>query len=356
MRTQISAVVESPSRMVLREFPIPAIGPEEMLLRVELVAICGSDRHHYQGGAYHVFPKILGHEMVGFVDRIGETAARQYRVAEGDRVVVEPYIPCWRCRYCATGYYQLCPQRRIYGVNLSSEKPPHLWGAYGQYLYVAPGSRVHRIAADVPPEAATLSSVIGNGVRWVASKGRVRVGEPVVVVGPGAIGLASVIAAHYCGAGPIIVAGLPEDQPRLAFARRCGATDLLVVGEEDLPARVRAICGGELAPLVVEASGSNGGVVAALSLVRPAGRCVLAGTTGRPTAVNFDPIVRSEIEILGGLGQSWDVEPAIRIIESGRYPIAEMVAAVHPLEEAEPALQSFIQRPRDFIRIALRPQ
>jgi len=356
MRMETSAVVVGPGDMVLRDFPVPVIGPAEMLLRIEMVSICGSDPHHYKGGAYGVFPKILGHELVGFVEEIGEIAAAEYKVEAGDRVVVEPYIPCWRCRYCATGYYQLCPHRRIYGVNISCEEPPHLWGGYGQFLYVAPGSRVHRIAPHVSARAATLSSVIGNGVRWVATKGELRVSEAVVIVGPGALGLASVIVANHCGAGAIVVIGLPGDEARLEFARRCGATHVLVAGEDNLPAGVREICGGELPALAVDSSGSQEGLLAALSLVRPAGKCVLASTTGRATAVNFDAIVRNEIQMLGGLGQSWDVEAAVKIIESGRYPIEDMVACTYPLEQAEQALRLFIEHPRDFIRIGLTPQ
>ena len=351
-----SAVVTRPGCIELQEFPLPDIGDDEMLLQVEMVSICGSDRKHYLGGAYGVFPKILGHELVGYVAEVGEGAAREYKVAVGDRLVIEPYIPCWRCRYCATGYYQLCTRRRIYGINISCERPPHLWGGYGEYMYVAPGSRVHKIARAVSPQAATLSSVIGNGVRWVATKGQLRAGEAVAIVGPGALGLASTIVAHHCGAGAIIVIGLRCDAARLEFARDCGATHTFVAGEDNLAERVREACGGELPSLVIESSDSTEGVQSALSLVRPAGRCVVAGTTAQATPIHFDAIVRNEIQILGGLGQSWDVEAAVKIIESGRYPIERMVACTYPLAEAGEALRRFIDHPRDFIRVALKPQ
>jgi threonine dehydrogenase-like Zn-dependent dehydrogenase len=355
-RTESSAVVVSPGRIEIQRFPIPRIGPEDLLLRIELVTICGSDPHHFVGGAYGVFPKILGHELVGRVEEVGEKASREYGVEAGARVVVEPYIPCWRCSYCATGYYQLCPNRRIYGVNLGCGEPPHLWGGYGEYLYVAPGSRVHRIAESAPARAATLSSVIGNGVRWVATKGKLRTGESVAVVGPGALGLATTIVASHCGAGRVVVIGTEGDRERLEFARRCGATHTLLAEPDHLAERVREVCGGEAPSLVVDTSGSQAGLTTALRLVRPSGRCVLAGTTGRPTPVEFDRVVRNEIQIYGGLGQSWDVEPAIKIIESGRYPIDEMVGCVYPLPDAAAALRRFMEHPRDFIRIALSPQ
>jgi len=355
-RTEWSAVAVRPGQMEMQRFPIPAIGPADLLLRIEMVTICGSDPHHFKGGAYGVFPKILGHELVGRVEQIGEAAALDYGVAVGQRVVVEPYIPCWRCSFCGTGFYQLCRNRRIYGVNLGCDRPPHLWGGYGEYLFVAPGSRVHRISEEAPASAATLSSVIGNGVRWVVTKGRLRAGEDVAVIGPGALGLATTLVASHAGAAHIIVIGLRGDEERFRFARRCGATETLYADAGDLAGSVREICGGQLPGLVVDASGSTEGLQTALRLVRPSGRCVLAGTTGRPTPVEFDRVVRNEISVYGGLGQSWDVEPAIRIIESGRYPIAEMVGRVYPLADAATAISDFIDRPREFIRVALSPQ
>ncbi len=83
---------------------------------------------------------------------------------------------------------------------------------------------------------------------------------------------------------------------------------------------------------------------------------MIAGTTGGATAVNFAAVVRNEIEILGGLGQSWDVEAAVKIIESGRYPVHEMVTCTLPLAQAEQALRRFIDSPRDYIRIGLEPR
>ncbi|MCC6344656.1 MAG: zinc-binding dehydrogenase [Bryobacterales bacterium] len=358
MAQETSAVVVKPGKMELREFSLPAIGPEDALLRVEMVSICGSDRHHFVGGAYGVFPKILGHELVGFVESIGEQAAAAYGVNVGDRVVVEPYIPCWLCRYCATGYYQLCPRRRIYGVNISCETPPYLWGAYGQYMYIASGSRVHKIGRHVSPQAATLSSVIGNGVRWIVTKGKLRPGEAVAIVGPGALGIASTIVASVVGAAAIIVVGRDSDEARLQFARECGATYCIPVEQSrsSIVDEVREICGGELPRLSVDASGTTEGITTALSLVRPAGTCVISGATGMLTPINTDAIVRGEIQVLGGLGQSWDVEAAVKIIEGGTHPIDKMVGCTYPLADAELALKHFIHQPRDYIRIGLNIQ
>ena len=154
MTTEHSMVLVKPREMEMREFAVPDIDDESFLLKVDLVSICGGDPIEYEGRNIKArYPMILGHEMTGTIERIGDGAAKQYGVDVGDRVNVEPYILCGKCEYCLNGHYQFCVNSRIYGVNMSCETPPHIWGAYGQYLYGAPGSKVHKIAPGVPDEA-----------------------------------------------------------------------------------------------------------------------------------------------------------------------------------------------------------
>ena len=162
--TTQSVVVVSPQRMEMWEFPLPEIGPRDLLLRVEMVGICGSEPKKYMGTSVWnpPYPLILGHEMVGFIQEIGEEAAQRYQAAAGDRIVVEPYLSCGWCEFCSTGHYQLCVNRRVYGTSDSCTTPPHLFGGYGRHLFVSWGSKVHKIRSDVPPEAAHLASVKGG--------------------------------------------------------------------------------------------------------------------------------------------------------------------------------------------------
>jgi threonine dehydrogenase-like Zn-dependent dehydrogenase len=182
-----------------------------------------------------------------------------------------------------------------------------------------------------------------------------RVGDAVAIIGPGALGLASIIVAAHMGAGAIIAVGLRADQRRLEFARRCGATHVVIADEEDAVAATRAHLGGELPALSVDATGSPAGLLAALSLVRPGGKCVLGGTVGKATPIMTDLIVRNEIQVFGALGQPRDVEPALKIIETNRYPIGEIVERTYPLEQAEAALKAFIAAPQECIRVAIQP-
>ena len=352
-----SFVVESPEKMQAQQFPLPEIGPEEMLLRVEQVSICGSDPHHYRGERLNpTLPMILGHEVVGRIERVGTAVAEREGIAEGDRRVVEPYIPCRRCVYCLNSNYQLCENKRCYGVNLSSEPAPHLLGAYGEYLMVLEGSRTHLIDEAVPAEAASLTSVIGNGFRWIKVKGRVQWGETLVTIGAGAQALASVVVASEVGANPIIVIGLERDAHGFEVARELGATHTVAADTADPIAAVREITGGEMADVVVEASGAAPSLGLATDLLRPLGRCVVAGFLGgREVSVYTEKIARKELTLLGGLGQAWSMEDAARMINARSKPIEKMITHVFPMDEAPDAMRFFIDRPTDCIRCSLKP-
>jgi len=358
MSKERSMVLVKPRQMEMRDFAVPGIDDGSFLLRVNLVTICGGDPIEYEGRNVKAhYPMILGHEMVGTIEKIGDAAARRYKVDVGDRVSVEPYILCGHCEYCLSGYYQFCTNSKIYGVNMSCETPPHLWGAYGEYLYGAPGSKVHKIDPAVPDEAAALSSVLGNGVRWVRTKARVKFGESVVVLGAGAQGLATVIAAREAGANPIIVVGREANKIKWTLAREFGAHHLVDLDETESPlARVRELTAGRLADVVVECTGAEALMQLGLELVRPVGRYVMIGTCGYDRrALTTDIIVFKEIQVLGGLGQSWDTEPAVQIINRRKYPIEKMITHVFPLEQADQALRYFMTRPDQAVRVAIKP-
>ena len=352
-----SVVLEAPRQLRIKEFDVPEIDEGDMLLKVEMVSICGTDPALFAGKLPNIpYPLIPGHEVVGCVAKIGDEASKRYGVNQSDRVTVEPYILCGKCWYCLNSAYSLCRTRRCYGFTISANTPPHLWGAYGEYMYVAPGSRVHRISEDVAAEAACLSSVVGNGIRWTRTKGQLKLGENIVVVGPGAQGLATVLSAAASGADHIIVLGLPRDAHRLALAKEFGATHTIEVDHQDLPGSIKEILGGELADVVVECTGNPSAVKQALSLVKPLGRLVLVGLAGgKEIGLVTDHVIMNEITIVGGLGQSWDVEAAVKLINSARFPVEKMITHLFEMAAAEEALKFCLDPTSDFIKVALKP-
>ena len=345
MSKELSIVLEAPRKVKSQHFDLPSIGSQEMLLKIEAVSICGSDAERYIGVKFGgplatPFPIIMGHELVGQVHEVGREASEYYKVNVGERVVVEPYIPCSKCKYCLTGHYPLCINNRCYGLNISCKEPPHLWGAYGQYMYVAPHSRVHKISPKVPAVEACLSSVIGNGVRWASTKGNVKPGETVLIIGPGSQGLATVMAADNVGAGQIILAGTSVDKDRLELGKEFGANYTVNVDEVNLQDSVSDFTSGDMADVVILTTGAVKAIANATKLVKSLGTIVLPGLTGGKTApIPTDDIVTKELKILGGLGQAWNVEAAIKLLEKQKYPVKKMVTHILQLEEAERGLK-----------------
>ncbi len=344
-RTSRAIVQEGPRQLVLRELPIPEIDDDTALLRVEACGICGSDVEQYTGALPVSFPVVPGHEPLGVIAAIGDRAAKRWRVDVGDRVAVEAPIPCGHCRNCRIGRYQLCRGRGgmfAHGyVPLSH--PPGLWGAYAEYMHLDPCSIVHRVREDIPAGIAVMFNPLGAGFRWAVEIPATGPGKSVLILGPGQRGLASVIAARAAGADTIIVTGLGRDGAKLALARELGADHVIDVEHENTRARVKELTGGRGADIVIEVSSYAAEPVAeSLHYAAAGGTIVLAGVKGFINVPDFvsDLIVVKELTIKGAFGVTTPAyEAAIRLIESGRVPLAKMHTHEFPLEDTERAIQ-----------------
>ena len=338
-----SAVAIATQKMEIQRFDLPTVGEDDGLLEVEMCGVCGSDPRMYSYTDPDFFPVIMGHEIVGHIAEIGSQAVARWGVKGGDRVVVEHLFGCGYCRMCLIGEYRFCQESLGYGGPIEASVPPYLWGGYGQYMYLAPNSRVHRISEDVPPAAAAMTCAnIGNGLRWVRRMGGVTIGDSVVIIGPGGQGLAAVLAAHEAGARQIIVIGLTRDEHRFQVARLFGATDAIDAQKEDAVQKVQELTDGILADVVVDVTGAAASVPLSFELVRPMGTVVIASNTG-PESVSLTPskIVVKEIRYQGvNTHDTPAVRAAIQLIESRRYPIEKMVTHHFPLEEADKAVRA----------------
>jgi alcohol dehydrogenase len=339
-------VVESPGKMSMWEFAIPEIGNEDGLLKVEMAGVCGSDPGMFKGKATALriqYPLILGHEIVGRIEKIGKKAAERHKVREGDRVIIETAFGCGYCHSCLTGDYVHCEAQMFYGHTIPCSEPPHLWGAYGEHLYIAPRAMVHKISDNLPAEEAVLiCAVLGNAIRWVRIVGEASIGDTVVIEGPGLQGLAGVIVARESGAEKIIVTGLGKDRRRFELAREFGATHLVNIEQQNPVEVINEITHGAMADLVMDVTGSPEGAMKALDLVRKRGTIVMPGIYGAQKAIPLilDKIVFKEIRIQGVLSQDiTSVLPAIKLAESRKYPLAKMVTHRLPLGEAEKAVR-----------------
>ena len=345
MKTR-AVVVTEPGKLEMREFSLPQVGDDDGILKVELAGVCGSDPGIFRGKASRAprpYPLILGHEIVGTVHQMGEEAKARLGVEEGDRVIIEYAFGCGKCRPCLEGRYTLCDRFYTYGSMVSCAEPPHLFGAYADYLYIHPRAMVHKIADDISSGTAVLiCAVLGNAMRWLRQIGGASIGQAVAIVGPGQQGLAAVAVAKEAGAGPIMLVGLERDAHRLAMAQRFGA-DLVINADKENPVEaVARATGGAMAGLVMDVTGHPSGAETALSLCGLGATLVLPGLYGPQSKVPLllDQVVVKELKLLGVYSHDFKaVEPAIRMAAKGGYPFEEMITHRLPLEKAEYAIK-----------------
>jgi len=341
-RRCLAMVQTGPGKLEPRNVPVPEVGDDDALIRVEACGICGSDHEQFSGVLPVPYPLIPGHEPVGIVDRIGDAAARRWGIDVGDRIAVETMLGCRSCGRCLAGAYHLCARRRIYSYIPLTE-PPGLWGAYAEYLYVAPNAVVHKMDPSLPAGIAVMFNPLGAGFRWAVEIPETRPGDSVVVLGPGQRGLASVLACREAGAGTIIVTGLAQDARKLELAREFGASHTIDVDAEDPKQRIRELTDGRGADVVVDVSAyATQPVAGALDYVAQGGTVVLAGVKGMKPVPDFvsDKIVLKEISIRGAIGVTWSgYDSAIRLLESGRSPVAKMHTHEFDLRDAERAIR-----------------
>jgi alcohol dehydrogenase len=341
-----AAVLVEPKRIEIQEFPLPQVGPDEGLIRIERAGVCGTDPKIYRGlsSGVNSFPLILGHEILGRIEQIGDRMAARNGLEAGDRVIVESAIPCGGCAYCKQGFYKFCKRRQGYGTRVTASTPPHLWGAFSEYMYLAPNSIIHKIRDQIKPQAAIVAAAcLGNGIRWIRTMGGATIGKPVVIQGVGPQGLAAVVAAKDSGAFPIIVTGLSNDSPRLALAKKLGADICVDVEKQDVLEVVSGATKGELADTVLDVTGNPRAIALSVELVKPLGTLICAGTIpGRqPATLMTNSIVNKEVRFQGVFGHSLEsTVQAIRLAETGKYPLENIISHEFPLNQTDLAIRA----------------
>lgn len=337
-------VLEAPGRLVRRRLAVPTIGDDDALLRVEACGLCGTDHEQYSGALPAGYAFVPGHETVGVVEAIGDSAAARWGVTAGDRVAVEVFQSCGRCAQCETGEYRRCTRHGIadmYGF-IPVDKAPGLWGGYAEIQYLSADTVLHRIPAGLDPVLATLFNPLGAGVRWGVTVPGTAPGDTVAVLGPGVRGLCVLAAVRRAGAGFVMVTGCgPRDAGRLEAAKRFGA-DLVVDVDTVDPVRALRDATGGLCDVVVDVTAKAPAAFAqAIALARPGGTVVLAGTRGSADVPGFwpDMIVFKELRMFGALGvDSPAYRSAIEILTSGDFPFASLERSVAGLDDVEDLL------------------
>jgi threonine dehydrogenase-like Zn-dependent dehydrogenase len=328
--------IMEPGSVVVADIPGLTQAPAgHVLLRVDYVGMCGTDLSTYRGrNPLVTYPRILGHEVAAtVVDNGGDLAA-------GVRVTLSPYSHCGQCASCRRGRYNACQNNQTMGVQRD--------GAMCEYLAV-PRERLY--TASLASRELCLVEPLTVGAHAVA-RGRVTAEDVVAVFGCGGVGLGAIASAAFTGATTIAI---DMDDAKLAIAGKAGAARQINTARQDLHAALADLTGGRGPDVVIEAIGLPTTFRAAVEEVAFTGRVVYIGYAKEPVAYETRLFVQKELDILGSRNAlPDDFRFVIRLLESGRFPLAEAISAVIPPEDAPRLLAEWSENPGRFTKIVVQ--
>jgi len=329
----LAAVFQRPGQMEVTEVDTPDIGPDEILVKVGANTICGTDVRIFRGEKTKgiSLPTILGHEMAGYVHKVGQHV-RGYEV--GAAVAMAPVIACHHCFYCQNGMENVCPNQKIVGYDVN--------GGLSEYVRIpadaVAAGNLFVAQKDVPSEYLALAEPLACCVNG-HHRSRIHLNSTVLIMGSGPIGLFHLQLSLLAGARAVIVSD--PSAPRRAVASNFGAHITVDPTAEDLSSIVSEVTGGLGVDSVIICIGLPMLVNNALNMARQGG-CVniFAGLAGKGWAeIESNLIHYKELEVTGSANsRRADYQTALQLIESGRIKVEAMVTDRFPLRSAHAAL------------------
>jgi L-iditol 2-dehydrogenase len=309
----------------LRDVPLPEIGPDDVLLEVAAVGVCGSDLHQWTcDHSWPVnYPVVLGHEFAGVVSAVGDQVSEW---KSGDRAVSETAaVIDLNNPMSRRGLYNLDPTRKGFGYGVN--------GAMAKFVRV-PARCLHKVSNGLPFETAALTEPCAVAYNATVNNAHIRPGDRVVVFGPGPIGLLCGAMARLCGA-EVAMVGLEQDRIRLEIAKGYGCTPL-VSGVKDWANAVDGL-GADGA---IDAAGVSATLRSAMDIVRPGGWISKVGWGPQPLDFSLDPLVQKNIRLQGSFSHNWPIwERVIRLLSTGALDSRPIIGGVWPLAQWHEAFE-----------------
>ena len=322
-------------RFTLADMEVPAIGEDDVLVRVRACGICGSDIHGYDGSTgRRIPPLVMGHEASGVIEHAGGSVRG---FAPGDRVTFDSTVYCGRCAFCRRGDMNLCDARMVLGVSCGDYRRH---GAFAEYVAL-PARILHRLPDTLPFEHAALVEALAVAVHAVGRRVPAP-GDRVVVIGCGIIGLLTIQALRARGCRDITAVDLQPTRRELA-AQLGAATVFADVAE------VRD------ADHTFEAVGYAETVSAAIRGVRKGGAVTLIGNLSPEVPLPLQTVVSREITLFGSCASSGEYPEAIRLMASGEVDVAPLISARAPLADAPSWFERLHRGEPGLMRVVLEP-
>jgi len=343
-----AVVIHGPKQISIDDVPIKEPGQGEALIKVMAAGLCGTDYELYTNDMVYIkeglskLPLIPGHEWSGVVVRTGPGVSS---FQAGDKVSGECTVNCQKCWYCARGINNQCKDRTETGIMNRD-------GGFAEYI-TFPISHLHRFSS-LSFEEASLIEPTGIAL-YALMRGKIAPFDNVVIMGPGPVGLqAAQIARKVFRAKKVILAGTRPE--RLERATGFGLDGLINIRQEDIAEKVRTYTGGQMADLVIEASGGATVFQDIKKIINPCGRIVLNGFFGSKAApIDWDFITVNDISIIGALGSPNIWDNVIDLLESGIIETKCLISHIMKLDEFEKGLDMMVNRRENACKVILKP-
>jgi (R,R)-butanediol dehydrogenase/meso-butanediol dehydrogenase/diacetyl reductase len=312
-------------QLVFQDVPTPKVGDGQVLIKVKLVGVCGSDPTIYHGKHLRAkAPLIMGHEALGEIIKVG---AKVTDLAIGNKVVFNPSYSCGECEWCQIGRDNFCKKIGVLGADAS--------GAYAEYIVVS-GKRVYRLPDNIPDNLAVLAEPLAVSVHAVNTAG-VKPNDNVAVIGGGTIGLLAATVAKVKGARKVMVL---EVKPfRLKVIEELGFIPV-DSSAETTPERIREETNGAGVDVVMEASGSPAVVGLLTTIIKRGGTIGVVGIQKQPGGLDLRAVMYNELKMFGSfIYNPRDFDEAVALITSGKINLGDqLVTHMFPLEKAAEAI------------------
>ena len=336
-----AAVLEEVGKLRLKDVPVPQPKNNEVLIRVRVCGICGTDIKLYKGDYTANVPVILGHEFSGEIVEIGKEV-KDLKV--GDRVVVDPNEPCGKCYWCRSGKSTFCKNMPAYGV-LSN-------GAFAEYIVVGEKG-TYKIPDALDYEKASFCEPVSCAIHGI-DRAMIKPGETVTIIGGGQMGQILLQLAKNAGASKLIM--ITRSQWKLDLAKSFGATHLISAKKENVTESIMDITNGLGCDVVIEAVGSPRTVEQAFNLAKKSGRVVIFGFSPEKEKATFVPfdLLSKELSILGSWVNPYTFSRAIEIIASHQINLDPIISKKLNLDEIMEGFKLMMEKPEGFMKALVK--
>ncbi len=334
---------KGPGNVELRDTEVPEQAANQVLLEVAHCGICGTDLHVYHDTFRNYPPVILGHEFSGRVVDVGP-AVKDIQLDDTFSVLGAIAIQCGRCEYCERGEFMFCGNRRGMGHGVN--------GAFTEYVAVRP-DQLFAIPEGVSMEYAALVEPLAVAVHVVEEVASFRLGDVVLLSGPGPIGLLclKMLLAHGL---KVIVAGTSDDDLRLKMARQYGAARVVVVDQENLADVIAAETDGQGVALAIETAGAEASVQNCMKSLRPLGHYVQVGHFGKDLVLPWDLVAFRQLQIHGSVGytkETW--RRTMQILGQQSLDLSDVITHRFPLSEWRQGFD--LMEAKQAVKVLLNP-